>query len=320
MPRKCPVCRSNHKRLEKIFYLDSYRLLTCSKCLFTFLDVDKEEVVKANFNYTERTAFIYESNYTFLDDEWFRYIYKRFSNGCANKRIIDIGCGNGRLLKYFKDNKNFDVYGLDVSPWAKKYAQHYGYVLYDEEVEKDYLPKDYFDVAISTSTLEHIYDPYKHIKSILRILKPGGILFVSGLPNFGSLTVRLGISKFYFNKPPSHVNYFTPRSMYNLLKRLKRHYKISFNVKTYGIPESFYLYHKIREIYKALRNRNKESRKHAIYTKPTKNNKNRASVLEDQNVKGIKKAIGQIAVYLNYFIGRPFNLGDKIEVVIYKEQ
>jgi len=317
MIRNCPIC--NESCCIELRELNGYNLLECSNCYFVFALISKEDVYKHNCEIDDYADMIYSTNYTFLDDIWFKFLVENFHRNGPCFRVLDIGCGNGMLLKHFKA-MGWDCYGLDVSPWAKKYAKFYGFTLYDKEIEENYLPENYFDLVVSTSTLEHIYDPYKHLKSALRILKPGGYLYIAGVPNYNSLTIKLGLSKFYFNKPPSHVNYFTPRSIYNLINRLKRYYKISFKIGTYGIPESFYFYHKIRETYKKLINKRRVKRGINNNKRITREKISKEVVLGNREVYIIKKVIGQIAVYLNYVIGRPFNLGDKIEVIIYKEQ
>ena len=32
-----------------------------------------------------------------------------------NKRVLDVGCGDGILMKNLKDNKNVDIRGLEIS-------------------------------------------------------------------------------------------------------------------------------------------------------------------------------------------------------------
>ncbi len=32
-----------------------------------------------------------------------------------NTRVLDVGCGDGTLMKYLKDNKNVDTRGLEIS-------------------------------------------------------------------------------------------------------------------------------------------------------------------------------------------------------------
>ena len=32
-----------------------------------------------------------------------------------NKRVLDVGCGDGTLMKHLKDNKNIDTRGLEIS-------------------------------------------------------------------------------------------------------------------------------------------------------------------------------------------------------------
>lgn len=46
------------------------------------------------------------------------------------------------------------------------------------------LPSEHFDIVICTEVLEHTLQPFKAVDEIKRILKPGGIVFVSTPFNF----------------------------------------------------------------------------------------------------------------------------------------
>jgi len=66
------------------------------------------------------------------------------------------------------------------------------------------------------------------IKKILGVVKPGGLAYFSGMPNYGSLSVRLKVSDFRNNKPPQHVNYFTYQSIRKLFSRPEIADKINY--------------------------------------------------------------------------------------------
>jgi len=64
--------------------------------------------------------------------------------------------------------------------------------------------------------LEHLRRPRDEVAELARLLRPGGVLFVH-VPNYASLTIRLGVSRFAYNEPPGHVNFFTPATLHKLL-------------------------------------------------------------------------------------------------------
>lgn len=103
------------------------------------------------------------------------------------KRVLDLGCGSGRHLIYLV-KKGFDVYGFDISEYGIKIARDW---LKKEKLRANFkigniykkLPyKDnFFDALISTQTLHHnrISKIRELIKEIERILKPGGLIFIT---------------------------------------------------------------------------------------------------------------------------------------------
>lgn len=101
--------------------------------------------------------------------------------GChtpATTRVLDFGCGAGRLLRTLLD-AGYDAYGCDVRPaWIGQAS-----AVDDRAVavpgEPCRLPfaDGFFDVVISTSVLEHVHDKLATFRELHRVLRPGGHAF-----------------------------------------------------------------------------------------------------------------------------------------------
>lgn len=103
------------------------------------------------------------------------------------KKVLDLGCGTGRHLVYLA-KKGFEVYGIDIAEEGIKQAKQW---LKSEKLNANLkigsiykrLPYEdgFFDAVISTYTIHHqkIENIRKTIREIERILKPGGLIFVT---------------------------------------------------------------------------------------------------------------------------------------------
>lgn len=97
-------------------------------------------------------------------------------------RILDIGCGNGKMLRYLQNRTNCSICGFDYSANAIKTAiEHSG--LNDEfregiigEIE---YPKEYFDVIISMDTMYFAKDMSEFVGQMKEWLKSDGTIFVA---------------------------------------------------------------------------------------------------------------------------------------------
>lgn len=87
-----------------------------------------------------------------------------------------------------------------------------------------------------SSVLEHLAEPNKYMACFHQLLKPGGLLFVTGLPNVRSVAILLGFDKWIGNHPPLHLLYF---SRSTALLFLKIHGYSSIEVTSSGISETF---------------------------------------------------------------------------------
>lgn len=95
--------------------------------------------------------------------------------------ILDVGCGNGKMLGYLQKNTGAFIHGFDYSHKAIKNAR----ALFTQRAdfnegiigEMEY-PNNSFDIVVSMDTMYFSKDMSAFVGQIKRWLKPDGILFV----------------------------------------------------------------------------------------------------------------------------------------------
>jgi methionine biosynthesis protein MetW len=103
--------------------------------------------------------------------------------------VLDLGCGEGELLAWLKENKNVDARGVEMTAGRVQKAIAHGVSVYQGDLEsalEDY-PDGAFDYAILSQTLQETRDPLRVLRGMLRISRRGVVAF----PNFGHWRVRL---------------------------------------------------------------------------------------------------------------------------------
>lgn len=104
-------------------------------------------------------------------------------------RVLDLGCGEGELLAWLKENKNVDGRGVELTAARVQKAIARGVSVYQGDLESavgDY-PDQVFDYVILSQTLQETRDPRGVVRSMLRVGKHAIVAF----PNFGHYSVRL---------------------------------------------------------------------------------------------------------------------------------
>jgi SAM-dependent methyltransferase len=139
--------------------------------------------------------------------------------GKHNKRLLDIGCGYGFFLKRIEES-GWEVEGIEVSGPGREYARNrLGLRIHAEPLEDISLPKDSFDAVTLFYVIEHVYDPFRLLQEVKRILKPGGILLLRW-PHSTPIVKILGpFSRRYdVYHTPYHLYDFNPKNMKRLLE------------------------------------------------------------------------------------------------------
>ena len=108
------------------------------------------------------------------------------------KKVLDMGCGASGKSLYYISVGAAQVVGVDVVPRYKEeaeaFARELGFsdrftFLLGDALNLD-LPSDSFDVVVMNDFMEHIYDPVAALREAIRVLRPGGRVFVNFPPYY----------------------------------------------------------------------------------------------------------------------------------------
>ena len=106
-----------------------------------------------------------------------------------NTRVLDVGCGDGTLMEFLKQNKAIDVRGIEISKDNVQKCFSKGLTVIEGDAEKDLtqFPDGSFDYVILSQTLQAFLNPEIVIQELLRIGKKA----IVTIPNFGFWRVRI---------------------------------------------------------------------------------------------------------------------------------
>tara|TARA_B100000989_G_scaffold4831_1_gene3363 strand:+ start:3098 stop:3643 length:546 start_codon:yes stop_codon:yes gene_type:complete len=120
--------------------------------------------------------------------EEFKIIAKLIQN---DKSILDVGCGDGELMKFIYENISNKIRGLEISKNNVQKCIQKGLTVIEGNAEMDLqqFPSNSFDYVILSQTLQAFLNPEKVISDLLRVGKTS----IVTIPNFGFWKVRFNL-------------------------------------------------------------------------------------------------------------------------------
>jgi methionine biosynthesis protein MetW len=106
-------------------------------------------------------------------------------------RVLDVGCGDGALLKLLIDTKGVDGRGLELSRERVSACVSHGLSVIQGDADRDLddYPDQAFDYAILSLTIQATRNPKDVLENLLRI----GRRAIVSFPNFGHWKIRASL-------------------------------------------------------------------------------------------------------------------------------
>lgn len=242
------VCKGT--KSEKIY---SGNLTRCLDCGFvtSVLEMSEDEVNK-----------LYSENY-FRGNEYLDYvkdkriIQKNFAKRLKSilrrveretiSSVLEIGCAYGFFGELIREVLPEATYcGLDISEDAVKYASEALQLDVRRENYQDHKPGHKYSDVFLWDVIEHLPRPDLCIKKAFTEIQPGGRLYIT-TGNIDAFIPRIRKGKWRMIHPPTHLHYFSARTLIRLLKNIGfNDIRITYPMVYRGLRQIFYSFFILR--------------------------------------------------------------------------
>jgi 2-polyprenyl-3-methyl-5-hydroxy-6-metoxy-1,4-benzoquinol methylase len=208
----CPVCQADDRAWRALPRYRHAHLHRCLRCGHVFADSypSREQLEQHYGGYPRRPC---SSEITLRRyDELLDAFEPRRKLG----RLLDVGCGVGDFLLSAR-GRGWEVDGVELEDRARALCAERGLRVGPAPLSPEQFAPGSFDVVTSFEVLEHMVSPRPEIHTIARLIRRGGLLYLT-TPNFGALSRRLLGPRYRIIAYPEHLGYFRTATLDRLLR------------------------------------------------------------------------------------------------------
>lgn len=224
----CPICDSTNTDIvgpilhpepalvagvELMLGSTAYSLWICRECGFQWKDPPIEhEILLACYAAAD------SDNWQEIPDphvRQFDLLLNQLKLHAIGRRVLDVGCFNGAMLKYFGDS--WDRYGVEPSRSAAELARQRGIQILAATLENIDASIAPFDAILAIDVVEHLVEPLPFFRQVCSRLKSGGV-FILLTGNTDALSWRLQKNMYWYCSLPEHLSFYNRSSLDNIGK------------------------------------------------------------------------------------------------------
>jgi cyclopropane fatty-acyl-phospholipid synthase-like methyltransferase len=214
------ICQSCGSDKKKVVYPDL--LDQCLDCGLIRADEKFFNLLQAETLYSEEyfkgaEYENYENDKLALQKNFEKRIKSAVKNLNQNSSVLELGCAYGYFYEVLRKNSNCRYFGMDVSLHAVAEAKkNYGaYFKAGDFMTEEFTEK--FSDVFMWDVIEHLDKPSDFFKKIYQLLGDRGKVYIT-TGDIGKLIPKIQGKKWRMIHPPSHLFYFSKKTMKRFLE------------------------------------------------------------------------------------------------------
>jgi len=219
---KCPICYSKgYKIRDKVRGDVPIKVYRCDKCYIDFLEIWDEKA--RVYKFYDKDNYVFKPNIKQGIKMKYNEYDERFENIkpylSKDKRLLDIGCGDGTFLKMV-DPLVGVAEGTEITTYHVNNLRKQGFKIYDCLLHEMQTPEEPYDIICMFALLEHVPVVTEFLEDLKkRFIHEESLIFIE-VPNLlDPLTSCYDIPEYRdFFYREYHLYYFTEKSLNKLLQ------------------------------------------------------------------------------------------------------
>jgi SAM-dependent methyltransferase len=199
---------------------DGFEILHCSDCKTSIITPLPTEQELLSFYQNHNKSNCYRGKKVSKMRRSLKRVRRLLRASPPGKKFLDVGCNIGYMVKA-AHQAELDAYGIDIDQAAIETAcQNFPQAGHFECISIEDLAArgDSFDIVYMSEVIEHVRDPDGFMAAVSKILRPGGLLYLTA-PDGAHFAVPKNFSSWGMVCPPEHLTFFSRAGMRKLLAR-----------------------------------------------------------------------------------------------------